>query len=152
MGKHAATRFQTYQETNDNQIQRLLREGFALGETLRFKKTSERSIAQRGTIVCQGGIVLEVKKVLKILRGHGANAFVQTVEYHYEAYAEGRGSLLRYRSPDGFRTFPHVHRFDLFKTWSETAVHDLRTEDEIPTVAEVVDELRDLYYENLEEF
>jgi hypothetical protein len=150
--KHGPNRFENFRRTNDKQLRRLLHDGFALSEDLLFEAVGKRRITQRGSIRCRGDIVLEVDKILTILSGHGANAMVQTTEYHYNAYVQARGNLLRYCSPHPHRPYHHVHHFDFFRTWSETAVFELRTERERPTLAQVVDELAALYYEHLEEF
>ena len=97
-------------------------------------------------IRCLGGIRVAVEKKLKILNGQGANALVQTSEYHYNAFVRDQGNLFRYDSPHGHRPYHHVHRFDFLKTWSQTGVQELRTENEIPTLSDVLDEVCEMYY------
>lgn len=149
--KHGPNRFASYQEVHTKRMQDFLREGFVLSEDLHFVEIGGRKLALEGTITCQGGIVVEVEeveKVLKIISGDGANAMVQTVQYRYHAYAQDRGNILRYDSPHSHRPYHHVHRHDICGTWTETAIDELRTEDDIPTLSEVLDELREIYYAN----
>lgn len=151
--KHGPTRLQTYQRIHDRRMEGFLREGFVLSEDLRFEEIGDGLIGLNGSVRCLGGIVLEVEKVLTVRKGKGPTALVQTTEYRYHAYVTGKGSLLRYCSPHPeHRPYHHVHRFDLFGTWAETQVLELRSEKDIPTLSEVIEELEALYYEYLENF
>jgi hypothetical protein len=145
--KHGPNRRANYERVHDTVIQQFLRGGFVLSEDLRFEEVAGRGyLVLRGEVRCSGGIVLEVEKRIKILDGDGPYAMVQTVQYRYHAYSSGRGNLFRYCGPHDDRPYHHVHRYDVFNTWSEASIEEITDEDEIPTLGEVLGELREMYY------
>ncbi len=146
-GKHGASRFRNYRAITDVILRSFIDAGFVLSENMGYEAIGDGLIAHRGEIQCQGGIVLEVEKVLTILDGTGDNALVQTTYRSYHAYARGKGNIVRYCSGHDHRPYDHVHRYDAPATWNEILpVQELWTEDEIPTLSDVLDELRDFYY------
>jgi hypothetical protein len=150
-GKHAATRFSTYQQVHENRTEQFLREGFVLSEDLRFEEFGAGYISLSGTMLCEGGIVLDVEKLLEVVEGHGPHAMVQTVAYRYQAYVLGRGNILRYEGPHPTHNqFHHVHRYNTFGD-GDDRVEPIETEDARPTLSEVLDELREFYYEHIDE-
>lgn len=133
-------------------MQRFLREEFILSEDLIFSASGDGYLSISGTIKCKGGIEVLVAKILKILSGSGHRSLVQTIEYSYNAYVAGQGNILRYNSPhDDHNQFHHVHRFDFFGGGDET-VEEIKTEEDRPTLSDVLEELRNWYWQNVAKF
>ena len=147
-GKHGSNRFENYQSVHQKRMQDFLLEGFVLEEDLRFQAIGRRSIVLYGSIRCLGGIVLEVEKELQVLDGAGPTARVQTRTYRYHAWLPARHNILRYDSPHAHRPYHHVHRFDALGTGREVSIDPIEDEAAIPTLSEVLDELRDWFYRN----
>lgn len=104
-----------------------------------------------GDINCLGGIRLEVSKEISILTGEGADAFVQTVSYSYNAFLPGIGNILRYDSPHATHNKEHhVHRYDVLNDGEQWPIEFLPDEEQRPTLGEVLDELAAWYYTNYE--
>lgn len=147
--KHGPNRLDNYTQIHDTCMQRFLRDGFIIAEALRFENLGNGYIAIVGTIDCMGGVVLEVDKLLAIQEGEGADALVQTVIYTYHAHVAGQGNILRYDSPHpDHNQFHHVHRYK-FDGDGADHVTELTWED-VPTLAEVVEELRTWVYQRWE--
>jgi hypothetical protein len=126
-----------------------LLEGFVLEEDLRFEDLGDRIITITGTIRCLGGIVVEVEKALTVLDGEGPSATVQTFLYRYHAWIANQRNILRYENTDEHRNFiDHVHRYDTLGDGREVSVEEILEEKNIPTLADVLSELRDWYYAN----
>ena len=145
--RHAPTRYANYLQVHETRMQRFLRGEFVFSDGVKFAVPAGGYIAVAGEIQCLGGIRIAVDKKLKILSGQGANALVQTSAYHYNAFVHGQGNLFRYDSPHGHRPCHHVHRFDFLKSWSQTGVQELQSVNAVPTLSDVIDEARELYYE-----
>ena len=145
--RHGPIRFANYQRIHNRRMQDFIQEGLVVSHTVRFGQPTSGYITLEGEINCLGGIMVEVKKKLQILSGQGPNAMVKTCEYSYNAYAIGRGNLFRYNSPHGYhRPYHHVHRYDILGTWDEIGDPEELRENEVPTLSEVLDEVRELYY------
>jgi hypothetical protein len=138
--------YTNYQRIHDRRIEDFVNEGFVISHNVTFGPPSSGHITVEGDIYCLGGITVEVRKRLKILRGKGPKAMVKTSDYAYNVYANGRGNLFRYDSPHEHRPYHHVHRYDVLATWSELSVEDIGNENKVPTLGEVIEEARDLYY------
>jgi hypothetical protein len=145
-GKHGPNTFANYQDVHNRRMQDFVDEGFVISHNVRFGKPTGGYITLEGDIHVKGGITVEVQKKLKILSGKGPNAMVKTSEYSYHVYANGRGNLFRYENCD-HRHHHHVHWYDFLRTWGPTRVDELQ-ENEVPTLSEVLDAVRDIYYEN----
>ncbi len=123
------------------------KEGFVTSDDLRLESLGGGLMVIEGTVRCVGPINLSVYKTLETVKGRGADALVQCVAYSYNAALEGLGNILRYESPHKTHNQDHhVHRFDVLGSEAETLkwIRD----DEWPTLGEVIEELRDWYYEN----
>ena len=71
------------------------------------------------------------------------NAWVQTRSFRYHAWVRGSHNILRYESAhEHHRERAHKHVYDTFGYGGETDVIELPTEDEIPTLGDVLSELR----------
>jgi len=116
-------------------------EGFVIHDGCVFTVLPS-TVVLEGTVACLDGIALEVRKEIRVLRGSGLAAEVQTELFKYHAWVRGRYNIFRYDSAHRHRPFPHKHVFDTFGFGGETAVIELRGEDAIPTMAEVIRELR----------
>lgn len=122
-------------------------EGFVVQDDCRFTFL-ESVVVLEGTIVCLDGITLEVRKEIQVLSGRGRTAEVQTRRFRYHAWVRGVHNVLRYESAHEHRRHAHKHVYDTFGLGSETAVIELQTEEEIPTLAEVLRELQVWHQEN----
>lgn len=155
--KHGPNRFDRYQEIHETVMERLRKEGFILSDNLEFRVLGNGLIELEGLIECLGGIRVEVDKLIEVISGDGPDALVQTARYSYNASLAGRGNILRYDnphkdrggdSPDHHKDH-HVHRYDVFvgDRSGTVAVHG---PDGWPTLGEVLCELRDWYYANID--
>lgn len=131
-------------------MQRFLRGGFVRSENLSFTDLGDGFIELEGVIECAGNIYLDVYKRIQILEGDGPNALVQTIDYSYNAFLSGIGNILRYDSPhpDHYKQH-HVHRFDV-ATKREIAVDFIQNEDDRPTLGEIIIEVENWYFENVD--
>lgn len=121
-----------------------LRHGFVLRDEVKWTRL-DNSFVFRGRIECQGGILIDVKKLVVILDHDGADLIVQTRSYTYNATLGGRNwTIVRYDSPHPHFPYHHVHRF---KTGVQMS-RDILSEEERPTLSEVVRELEMWYYDN----
>ncbi len=150
MGKHGPNRLSNYESVHTQCIRHRIDGGFLLRDELSWEATGGGFITGDGTLVCLGEIRLEVTKRLKIRSGEGANAIVQTVSYSYNAVLGNVGNIVRYDSPHAHRPFHHVHRFDVLNGDQEGTCDDIHDENKIPTISEVLDELTDFYYGNID--
>ena len=131
-------------------MQRFLRAGFVRSENLSFNDLGDGFIELEGVIECAGNIDISVYKRIQILEGDGANAQVQTVDYSYNAFLAGVGNILRYDSPhpDHYQEH-HVHRFDTASK-QEISVDFIVTEEDRPTLGEIISEVENWYYDNVD--
>lgn len=130
-------------------MHQLRAEGFVLDDGVEFQPYGSGYIVMAGRITCAGGIHVDVSKVLRVERESGV-AWVQTIEYSYNAVLPGRGAILRYDSPhESHRPHHHVHRYDVLAGDKDGTV-DATSDTDWPTLGEVLTELRDWYYDNYE--
>lgn len=135
----------------------LRKEGFVLSDNLAFQVLGGGLIELVGVIECLGEIRIEVDKLLEVVSGDGPDALVQTARYSYNASLAGRGNILRYDNPheDRGRDIPdhhkdhHVHRYDVF-AGDRTGKVTVHGREGWPTLGEVLEELREWYYEHLD--
>lgn len=134
-------------------MEEFLRRGdFVVVQNLAFEEIGGGYISLAGTITCVNGIYIDVRKNLRVWGGEGANALVQTESYSYSGVIAGLGNLVRYDSPHPTHNQEHhVHRFDPLGGDTEGTVTFLHSEDERPTLGEVITEVSDWYYDNVEE-
>jgi hypothetical protein len=149
--KHGPNRLGSYQQVHTTVMQKLLREGFVLSDELSFRDMGYGTMVLEGDLPCQGGITISVRKELKILKGSDADALVHTRDYTYNAILDGVGTILRYDSPhQTHNKYHHVHRHDVLYGDREGRVDEVREEDDRPTLGEMIAEVRDWYYANIE--
>ena len=149
--KHGPNRFSSYQQIHTTVMQQLVREGFVLSDELQFRDMGYGTIVLEGKIPCAGGITVSVRKVLKLRIASGRETEVQTTEYSYNAVLDGVGTILRYDSPhQSHNKYHHVHRHLVFEHDHEGKVEEIHKEEDRPTLGEVLSELRDWYYENID--
>ena len=135
-------RLENYKQVHDSVMRGFVREGFVISDTVRFGEPEGGFITVLGQVRCQDDVQIDVDKKLKIVSGTGATALVKTVEYTYNV-STSVGNLFRYDSPHDHRQHHHVHRFD--SEGRETAVHELRSVNDVPTLGDVIKEARDDY-------
>ena len=94
---------------------------------------------------------IEVSKRLTMQQSDSADPLVRTVAYSYSAILGKRGPIFRYDSPHpDHNRFHHVHRYALLDGDVRGTMSPITPETDWPTLGEVMQELRDWYYENLE--
>jgi hypothetical protein len=130
-------------------MQKLLLEGFVLEEDLRFVALGNRQILLIGTVTCHGNILIEVEKRLAVLSGDGPRALVQTEAYRYNAHAVGLGNIMRYENSD-HRKYDHAHHYDVFSGDKEGTFRRIEEKNDVPTLADFINEVRDWYEANAE--
>lgn len=127
---------------------RFVAEGFITSHTIGFAAAANGYIAIAGEIRCLGGLTITVDKTLAVLDGEGPGAMVHTTAFSYHVQADGRGPVLRYCGPHTHRPHNHVHRFDYLATWDEVQVVPIPEINDVPTLSDVLEEVRDLYWSN----
>jgi hypothetical protein len=145
--RHAPHRFEDYQRVHDSNMEMLMAEGFVLDQDLRFQPLGNQQIALTGVVRCQGQITVLVEKVLAVRDGTGSSALVQTTAYRYHALIPGVGNILRYENNDHHR-FDHVHRYDPIAGDRKGTFQRIESKNDVPTLGEVLRELRDWYEEH----
>lgn len=125
----------------------LLREGFVVQDDCRFTILSSVVILE-GTIHCLDGISLDVRKEIDVLKGRGPGAEVRTRAFRYHAWVRGSHNIFRYESAHEHRPYAHKHVYDTFGYGQENRLIELRSQDEVPTLAEVVRELQGWHQDN----
>ncbi len=120
----------------------LVLDGFVVRDDSSFL-TLPSVVILEGTIVCLDGISLDVQKQITILEGTGHTAWVKTTQFTYQAWIRGGASIFRYCSPHGHRPYVHKHVFAPFDSGRETEIVEITDEDRIPTMREVIEELRE---------
>lgn len=148
MGKHGPNRLANYREVHDKAIRDLENRGFLLLDGLGWNAEGDAFLTIAGALECAGEIRVEVSKQIQILEGAGSAALVQTVAYSYNAVLDSVGNILRYDSPHPTHNrYHHVHRYAVLAGDKDGTITEL-TEDEWPTLTQVVDELAEWYYAN----
>jgi len=147
--KHGPNKLSNDVETHNTIMGQFVSEGFVLSDGLSLYPVGQGLLVISGEVRCLGGIVLNVAKVLEIVRNDSNNPIVQTVAYSYNASLEGVGNIVRYDSPHDHRPHHHVHRFDVLNGDSDGTVDDVK-DDGWPTIGDLLSELRDFYYANFD--
>jgi hypothetical protein len=129
--------------------------GFVLpnGNRLQFSDYGDSLFLITGDIQCLGAIVVTVFKVLMAVDGEPPDPRVMTIGYSYNVRVQGLGNIVRYDSPHAptHHPFHHVHRYDVFAEPKdeEGTVRKIEEGDQ-PTIGELLTELEDFYYQNIE--
>lgn len=149
MGKrHQPNKLFDYLEIHHTVMRKFVDRGFVLDDGLSFEDPDAGFLEVRGDIICRGGIVLTVRKRLRIIPGASAAATqVQTIEYKYNARVEGRGNILRYDSPHRHRPYHHKHSYDAFDADRSPALNRMG-DDDWPTLGKVIGELEAWFFEH----
>lgn len=135
---HGPIRLSSYLEIHTTVINRFVAQGFVVEDGLEIDDLGNGSIYISGLIRCAGGVTITVDKYLSII-DPGPPAFVQTVDYSYNASLDGVGNIFRYCSPHpDHNTFHHRHTYDVFSGDQFGNV----SESGWPTLGEVIEELR----------
>lgn len=149
--RHGPNKLSNYIEIHRTWMHRLTLAGFVLSDGVELRQLGEGTFVLEGRIECEGGIYVEVWKLLQVVDGEGPCARVQTIEYSYNAVLSGVRNTFRYDSPHlgGHRPHHHVHRYDTFADDVEGVAEDLDDEKR-PTLGETLLELREWYSKNCE--
>lgn len=142
---HGPNKISNYIDTHETIIEQFVSRGFVVLNTLEIEAYGNHHLTITGSLHCQGGIVIDVAKILRVVDRQGGEARVQTVWYRYHAKVQGRGNVCRYDSPHEHRDFHHVHRFDVLGDGAESV-----EDSNWPHLGDVVDEMQTFYWENYE--
>lgn len=112
-GKHGPNRLAKDLAVHKRAMADLVDEGFVVEDQCHFT-FQRRAVLLQGTILCLGGITLEVEKEIAVLKGSGMTAQVQTTRFRYHAWVRGRHNVLRYESGHKRRPLPHKHTYNTF--------------------------------------
>lgn len=126
---------------------KLLDEGFVIEDECAFTFLRE-AVVLEGRIICLDSISLDVRKEIAILSGSGMNARVQTRMFRYQAWVRGAHNVLRYDSAHPHRPYAHKHVYNTFGDGREVEIVELRTDEDVPTLGEVIRELHDWHSAN----
>jgi hypothetical protein len=148
MGKHGPNSLENYKEVHNKRIRQALDGGFLVSDGLKFDALGNGVIILEGVLECVGGLTVDVLKTIHILSGSGPTARVQTETYSYNASLRGVGNVFRYDSPHPHYPKHHVHRYDVLNRDTKGSVKAIEDEEDRPTLGDVIDELRDWYYDN----
>ena len=144
--KHGPNRLSSYVEIHDTVMMHLHRAGFVLSNDLVFTPLRD-SILLEGQVECLGGLLVDVRKILSILEGLGAESIVRTANYSYNVSLRGLGNVFRYDSPHATHNrFHHVHRYDILNDDRDGSVVIIPDPNDVPTLGEVVDEAVNWYF------
>ncbi len=143
---HGPNKLTDYIQIHETVMQRFLADGFVIRDGTGLFAYGAGLFLLDGLIECLGGILLEVRKVLRHMDGRGASMRVQTVLYSYNALLPGRGCILRYDSPHEHRPTHHVHRYDVLNGDKIGRIEPCAW----PHLGDVVEELRTWYYDNFD--
>lgn len=147
-GKHGPNpRFGNYLAVHDKWMAGFLDDGFVVEDRCDFTFLPSIILLQ-GTIVCLDALTVEVVKEIVVLSGSRMNARVQTRSFRYHAWVRGAHNILRYESAHEHRPHAHKHEYSTFGDGRELRVVDLASEDEIPTLGEVIRELQVWHHEH----
>lgn len=158
--KHGWNRLRNYAETHRTVLDQYVRDGFVHpSETLPIDLDPPPTM--EGKLECVGKIVIEVNKGFELRSGPGGELDIRTVRYRYHVRVAGVGNVFRYCSahdeldpgvvPEEGNHHPyhHKHTFDFFAGDARGKITLLLSEDEWPTLGEVIDEARAWYYDHL---
>lgn len=147
MGKHGPNNLRNYIEVHSSCMASLVNQGFVLQDDCSFE-FFQGLIVLEGRIHCLGQIEVTVKKLIDVLSGSGHARIVQTRQFSYHANFANGPNILRYDSPVPHRNYFHKHRFDTFGTRREIEVVQIDSEEDVPTLGEVLTELQEWYWGN----
>ena len=149
-GKHSRIELGKYLEIHEAAMRGLEGKRYVLGHNLRIERVAS-GLLMEGRIECQGGIAIDVDKLLAILLGVGEGAIVQTTAYTYHVQLQGFGPLLRYCGPHiDHNQFHHKHTYDVLAGDIEGTVTQVDADDR-PTLAEVITEACEWYFANAQQ-
>jgi len=153
--KHGPNRSGNYRQIHETCTDQLLRRGFVEEHNLRYEAVPGH-ICILGQIACQGGIMITVEKYLSVAAPpeevlDGADAYVETVLYAYNASVRGHGTFLRYDNCHphaGHDDWNHRHRLD----WRDESKEEIDwVGQDWPTLMEFVDEVEGWYWKHRDE-
>lgn len=148
-GKHGPNRLRNYLSIHETIMRRFVDHGFVESDGVEVSPVPG-GIRIEGELACLGGIVIEVRKELAFL-DDDPDPLVRNAYYSYNVGVKGLGPIFRYDSPHlTHRPEHHVHRYDPFDQDAPQRVDALESDEECPTLAEVVEEAQAWYYENME--
>jgi hypothetical protein len=153
--KHTATRFDTYVDAHEGNMEKLRGSEFVAADTLFFEELpGTAGIFLSGEVACEGGIVVSVEKFLDVLEGDGPAALVQTEWYSYNVFVRGWHNVLRYDNQHPQHLYPghqdphHKHVFDWRSGEEREDSPTWIGAEEWPTLSEVIREAEGWYWGN----
>ena len=140
-GKHGWLAIDAYFNIHESALER---HPFVLEDRTAFtRSTKERRefLSLTGQVICRGGIVIEVEKVLSVRLNARNETQVRGLSYRYLAHVQGRGNLLRYDNAHDLDEFDR-HEYDFVSR--EQRPIEILSREELPTLIEMIAELEEL--------
>lgn len=101
-------------------------------------------VRMSGEIYCLHNIVVGIEKYMETRRTSNGKLQVRSFSFRYNAKVRGKGNVLRY--DNGHRDTPHeFHRHVFDVNDGKQLRRDILTLEEMPTLAEMLDELQMLF-------
>ena len=145
--KHSSNNLGHYLNIHSTVLEQYRRMGFVLSEDLEIEYGVSK-LFMSGSIYCESGLRIQVNKTIDILESDGMKSKVKTSHFSYSAIVAGDDYIFRYDSPHpDHRNYPHVHRKS--DDGCTVGIGELYSEEEIPTLGEVIGELYDFYTDNV---
>lgn len=145
--RHGPEGLSSYLSNHSTILQQFKARHFVIAGDLELSAFGNRLLEMSSELRCLGGIVLDVRKAIRVVANDGREPRVQTSWYSYNARVQGVGNILRYDAPHTHRPIHHVHRFDVFAGDKEGAITETIGGD-WPHVGEVLEELEAFYFEH----
>jgi len=142
LGKHSATRSSTYFSTHVRCLEGLKNSGLVTSETLAVTRLEQGNLRLQGRVICRGGFILTVNKILKASKSQGVE-FVQAVKYSYHLTDSQGKDIFRYDNAHahehlGHQSSYHVHRFDSEGNEFAGSPYEIPDLQDWPTLSEVL--------------
>jgi hypothetical protein len=132
-------------------MQQLLRGAFVTSEDLVLEPDGSGGYFIEGCIHCLGGIYIDVSKHVAKIGGEGGDPLVQTIGYRYNVALRGRGNIFRYDCPHrDHNQDHHLHQYDVLNGDQDGTLEFIYSEDDVPTLQEVILKAEDWYHANHE--
>jgi hypothetical protein len=150
--RHGPNRFLSYKQIHDTCLRNFFDSGFLLDQTLEWSALPGE-IELSGQLLCLGGIVIGVRKVLEVVEDHETDPLVQTVEYAYNAHLSGHGNFLRCdnsHAHPGHETDNHRHEWD-YRTEEDLPGSPRCTGIDWPLLSEFIADVETWYWSHAEE-
>lgn len=115
--KHGPNRLLSYLSIHETVMGQFARDGFVESDGIVLEPFGADALKIEGEIRCLGGLIVTVRKILRVLEGGeaDANPLVQTLLYSYNLSVQGWNNVFRYDNAHAHGAHAdhhHRHAFD----------------------------------------